>query len=210
MKRLFVIVEIFVCTLVLSFFFSCLSTPIVNNELLGTWFCKLSTGETMEISLRGNNYSIKIDDVDNNKGTFILTRRYGHDYIVFNIKEFINKRNRWEKVSFLTSPQMNYSYKIENGNWQLIGGVYAGVYTKNATAQTPQTPQAAGDGYFVNISGNRAGPYSMDELRQFVTSGQINKETLVWKEGMLQWQQADMVTELSDLWRSLPPPLPPR
>jgi hypothetical protein len=205
MKKFFDIVKSFACILALSFFFSCASNQVVNNDLLGTWYCTFPNKQTMEISLSGDNYNIKIDGVDNNRGVFTLTKKYGQDYIVFNIKELINERNRWEKSRFFTSPHMDYSYKMENGNLRLFGGAYAGLYTKDAVA-----PQTAGGGYFVDISGNRGGPYSMDELKQFVTSGQVDRETLVWKEGMLQWQQAGLVPELSDLWKALPPPLPPR
>ena len=192
-----------ISVMVLGLFFSCATTQVAPSDILGTWFCTLSSGENMEISLNGNAYNIKINGVDNNRGKFKFTKRYGQDHIIFRVGELINAQNKWVKTGLLRV-EMPYQYKLENGELTLIGGVYKGTYTKNVL------PDATNDKYFVNINGNQVGPYSIKELRQFVTLGQINRETLVWKEGMLQWQQAGMITDFSDLWRSLPPPLPPR
>jgi len=63
--------------------------------------------------------------------------------------------------------------------------------------------------YSVAINGKQEGPYSYDELRQFVTKGELTKDSLVWKEGMQQWTAAGTVNELADIWTSVPPPLPP-
>jgi len=48
----------------------------------------------------------------------------------------------------------------------------------------------------------------MDGLRQMVFSGQINKDTLVWKAGMASWEKAGDVQELSFIFNMTPPPIP--
>jgi hypothetical protein len=33
----------------LAFAAGCATTPVINNDLVGTWYCRLATGEDMEI-----------------------------------------------------------------------------------------------------------------------------------------------------------------
>jgi hypothetical protein len=42
-----------------------------------------------------------------------------------------------------------------------------------------------------------------------VRSGEITRQTLVWKPGMGTWLAAEGVDELRPLFAHLPPPLPP-
>jgi len=42
-----------------------------------------------------------------------------------------------------------------------------------------------------------------------VQSGQIIKDTHVWKQGMANWEIAGNVQELSSLFGEVPPPPPP-
>jgi hypothetical protein len=62
--------------------------------------------------------------------------------------------------------------------------------------------------YSIVISDVIYGPYEMDQITQMVQKGTITKETLIWKEGMSQWQPAGLVSDLRDIWRFLPSPLP--
>ena len=79
-----------------------------------------------------------------------------------------------------------------------IGGV--------AFAQAPADANI--QGYFVAVNNQPAGPYDATGLRQLISDGRLNRETLVWKEGMANWEAAGRVAELSPLFPSLPPPLP--
>lgn len=54
--------------------------------------------------------------------------------------------------------------------------------------------------YYYSDGNNQLGPLPIDELK-----GKINRETLVWKEGMPQWIRAADIEELENI---LPPPLP--
>ncbi len=77
-----------------------------------------------------------------------------------------------------------------------------------APAAPPPLPQAAS--FHVAIGGQQAGPYDMATLQQYVQSGQITRDTLVWKAGMAAWTKAGDVADLSSLFGSVPPPLPPK
>lgn len=63
--------------------------------------------------------------------------------------------------------------------------------------------------YHAAIGGQSAGPFNMAVLQQHAQSGQLTRETLVWKEGMAQWTKAGDVAELAGLFKAIPPPLPP-
>lgn len=63
--------------------------------------------------------------------------------------------------------------------------------------------------FFAVINGQQAGPYDMEALKQLVQSGQLTKETLVWKDGMANWTKAVEVSDLSGVFGSVPPPVPP-
>jgi len=40
-----------------------------------------------------------------------------------------------------------------------------------------------------------------------IASGQIQRNTLVWKTGMPAWAGADTIAELASLFQNTPPPL---
>lgn len=74
--------------------------------------------------------------------------------------------------------------------------------------QTP--PPLPRDGYYV-ASGNEAnGPFPIQTLRQMSAAGSLDTSTLVWKQGMADWQSAGIIQELADLFArsTTPPPIP--
>lgn len=64
--------------------------------------------------------------------------------------------------------------------------------------------------YFVAINGQQAGPFDIATLSQMSASGQINRETMVWKDGMPGWGKAGEQADLNNVFGSVPPPLPPQ
>jgi hypothetical protein len=56
--------------------------------------------------------------------------------------------------------------------------------------------------YFLHDGQNQIGPFSIEELRD----KHIKEDSFVWKQGMNDWVKAGSVTELSDLFSSIPPP----
>uniref|UniRef100_UPI001C22D38F DUF4339 domain-containing protein n=1 Tax=Nocardia alni TaxID=2815723 RepID=UPI001C22D38F len=61
--------------------------------------------------------------------------------------------------------------------------------------------------FHVEINGQAAGPYAVDQLRQLVSSGQLIRTTNVWATGMSGWVAAETVPALQSLFTN-PPPLP--
>ena len=58
--------------------------------------------------------------------------------------------------------------------------------------------------YFIAENDKQSGPLTIEDLR----GKQIDKDTLVWSEGMPEWVAAETVEELRELLTSKPPVLP--
>ena len=63
--------------------------------------------------------------------------------------------------------------------------------------------------YHVAIDGKQYGPYDTNTLKGMVQGGRVNRDTLVWAQGMAGWSKAGKVPDLAGLFSSMPPPLPP-
>ncbi|MBN1221312.1 MAG: SPFH domain-containing protein [Anaerolineae bacterium] len=98
------------------------------------------------------------------------------------------------------------------GMGQMMAGMFSGIGQQPQPQQAPAggpppLPQAGA--FYAAMGGQQAGPFDLNALRQHIQSGQITKETLVWKEGMANWIAAGQVPELASLFGGSPPPLPP-
>lgn len=81
-----------------------------------------------------------------------------------------------------------------------------GQQMQNAMNTPPPVP---GVQYMLAVNGQQTGPFGMAQLQQLAQSGRLTKETYVWKQGMLQWELAGNVQELSALFAPACPPPPP-
>ena len=86
-----------------------------------------------------------------------------------------------------------------------MGGAINGQYTSQV-ATPPDIPQSS---YYLAVNGQQTGPFVIHQLLQLVGTGQLTKETLVWKQGMEAWAAAYTVNELKPLLDfQTPPPIP--
>jgi len=97
---------------------------------------------------------------------------------------------------------MGMGFAMANQMGQAMGGAQMG----GAGMAPPPIPGSVN--FFAAIGGQQAGPFDMQALQSKVSSGEIGKTTLVWKQGMQNWIAAEQVVELSKLFSNLPPPLP--
>lgn len=91
---------------------------------------------------------------------------------------------------------------------QNMAGMMSGILgssAKQVQTSVPPVPSM----YNVAVNGQSTGPYTVTALAQMVASGQITKESLVWKKGMKDWQSAGTLAELSALFGTNVPPIPP-
>lgn len=61
--------------------------------------------------------------------------------------------------------------------------------------------------YFVAVNGQQTGPFTFQQMQSMVQSGQLTKQSLVWKQGMAGWLAAETQSELSNLFGTVPPPI---
>lgn len=77
-----------------------------------------------------------------------------------------------------------------------------------STANVPP-PIPALSMYFYALNGQQQGPVGIEKLRELFAARTINRDTLVWKQGMQNWSALKEVEELkSFLGGNTPPPLP--
>lgn len=90
-----------------------------------------------------------------------------------------------------------------------VGGAPPAGGPPPAPTASPQHPFGAPVAAFhIHLNGTTMGPYDLNVLRQGVASGQFNRSTPVWKEGMNAWTPAGQVNELSVLFAGGTPPPP--
>jgi len=93
-----------------------------------------------------------------------------------------------------------------------IGGMFG--QQMGAMGQVMQQPQPPPMGIpqpvvFHVLINNAQYQYDLQALTQYAQTGQITRDTMVWKAGMAQWAQAGACPELQHLFGAVPPPPPP-
>lgn len=61
--------------------------------------------------------------------------------------------------------------------------------------------------YFVAVNGAQTGPFSIQQLQAMAASGQFNRQSQVWKQGMAAWGAAEAQPDLASLFGAMPPPI---
>ncbi len=98
-----------------------------------------------------------------------------------------------------------------------MGNQMAGMYNQNqfnphqgTMNQGPQGPPPLPPmtQYFIAVNGQQQGPFDEASFRVMIQSGSVNKDTMVWKNGMAAWTAAGQVGELASLFINTPPPPP--
>ena len=74
--------------------------------------------------------------------------------------------------------------------------------------QASPPPLPGSGGFHVAAGQTQTGPFELAVLQQQAASGQLTRNSLVWKNGMAQWVKAGEVPELAALFANVPPPLP--
>ncbi|WP_111708598.1 SPFH domain-containing protein [Lutibacter citreus] len=91
---------------------------------------------------------------------------------------------------------------------QQMGGMMNPAATQQPNMATPP-PMPVQVQYFYAVNGQQMGPVSLEQLKGFFANRTINKDSLIWKQGMLNWTALKDIPELqSFLGGSMPPPLP--
>ncbi len=92
---------------------------------------------------------------------------------------------------------------VGSGMAGMMGNMMQGV---NQTVQTPPLPPNSQ--YFIAISGQQTGPFSLVQLQQMIQNGSFTKDHHIWQQGMTNWILASDDQIISKLFPSVPPPPP--
>ena len=79
-------------------------------------------------------------------------------------------------------------------------------FNGNGNASTPPPPPLVQ--FFVAVNGAQTGPFTLPQLQAMAVSGQFNKQSLIWKQGMSGWLAAETQAELNAVFSAVPPPPP--
>ncbi|MCS6969270.1 MAG: SPFH domain-containing protein [Cytophagales bacterium] len=90
-----------------------------------------------------------------------------------------------------------------------LGNQMGNIFGGNSMNTPPVPPTPPPVQFFVVINGQQQGPFPLAQLAQMATTGQINRDSLVWTQGMANWTPAGQVQALQSVFATVPPPLPP-
>lgn len=135
-----------------------------------------------------------------------------------DVKREIFEYSRLNKVDMQKLTQFKMANSIDdavsNGNGLAGAGVGfgMGMGMGNMFSQQMQnlqnTPPPLAP-FFVAVNGQQTGPFTIEQLSEMITVGNVKRETLIWKNGMAQWAAAGTVAELNNAFSLVPPPPPP-
>jgi membrane protease subunit (stomatin/prohibitin family) len=89
-----------------------------------------------------------------------------------------------------------------------MGGMFGGQGQPQGAPGTAPPPLPPLVQFFVAVNGQQSGPFDMAVLQQMAQSGQLTRESLVWKQGMASWIAAGEVADMSAVFGAVPPPVP--
>jgi membrane protease subunit (stomatin/prohibitin family) len=81
----------------------------------------------------------------------------------------------------------------------MMGGMMQGMN------QPPPPPIAQ---FHVAVNGQSTGPFNVQQLIAMAANGQLTAQSMVWKQGMVDWAAVNTIAELTGLFAP-PPPSPP-
>ena len=63
--------------------------------------------------------------------------------------------------------------------------------------------------YHVAEGGKQHGPFSLEQVGQLISQGQLKQDSMMWKAGLAAWVKANEIPEVVTLFSNTPPPPPP-
>ncbi len=98
---------------------------------------------------------------------------------------------------------MGVGFGMGNMMTNMMNQVQTGMNQGGAVPPPPPIVQ-----FHVVLNNAQAGPFNLEQLATMISSGQITKQTMVWKAGMANWASAEAQPELAPLFAAVPPPPP--
>ena len=90
-------------------------------------------------------------------------------------------------IVFLVLSKLGYAQNFESAVDSLILNVF-------------NDKNGPGGVFMVAKDGKPIGPFDVVTLKTMIASGDFNSDSLVWKEGMSEWQKASIQSELAGIF----------
>ena len=106
---------------------------------------------------------------------------------------------------------MGMGFGIGTGVGQQMGHMAGNMINTNPVVPPPLPQQQF---YYVYVNGQQLGGQTPQMIQQLIIQGMVNRDTLVWTQGMANWAQISQVPALASLFQTPPPisdipPVPP-
>jgi hypothetical protein len=75
-------------------------------------------------------------------------------------------------------------------------------------APPPPVPDEFVTDYYIIMNEEQNGPFTPKIIREMIKDRTVRPDTLVWKQGIENWVKATELSELKELFKSVPPPVP--
>jgi membrane protease subunit (stomatin/prohibitin family) len=124
-------------------------------------------------------------------------------------------------VKFQTAQAMEAAAKNPGGDASAGVGMGMGFAMANQLGKIMASPQEPASGappslpsdaaesrYFIGENGAKTGPFDLHTIIGYIQAGPVTGETLLWKQGMANWEKAETFGELKVALQATPPPLP--
>jgi len=88
-----------------------------------------------------------------------------------------------------------------------MGNMFAQTMNTNPMAPPPLPQEPS---YFLHLNNQQQGGFNFQMVANLITQGQVNADTLIWKQGMPNWIKISTLQEfINSFGGQTPPPLPP-
>ena len=116
----------------------------------------------------------------------------------------LDKHIKYQSGQALGNSDGSASDMVGMGAGLAMGQQMANSINATSTNTPPSLPNKIAQ-YFVAVEGESEGPYSLENIQEYISNGRIDEQTLIWTQGMKEWAEASTV--LSDTFSQTPPPL---
>jgi membrane protease subunit (stomatin/prohibitin family) len=200
----------------------------LRNTIITRFTNSIGSSNIPALDLAGNSNAISTEVEKNINVDFeelgLECTKFFVENISFppEVERMLDKRSSMGILGNLDNfNKMQTGVSMEIGSANPGGGASAGIGMGMGMAMAQQMAnsmnnQQQGAGappplvqFFVAVNGQQQGPYDMNTIANMIRGGQINQQSLIWKQGMANWQPASQVAEVAQLFGAVPPPMPP-
>ncbi len=90
---------------------------------------------------------------------------------------------------------------------QMVGMMNQYMQSMYVPGSIQSMPNAMPNTYYVALDGQQMGPLSERELSKLISLKKVNKNTLAWMPGMMDWKAIEQIPAILKIVALTPPPL---